>query len=116
MEHCRDILVLNRYLANAAGGYGVLNGELACGDFLEYGRLNKNQVRALVLLTDGLFMPRLYGETEPKWEETVLPIVHKGLQRYADELIALESADPECLRYVRFKKSDDKTGVVLYFD
>lgn len=115
IEHCHDILVSNRYLANGTGGYGVINGEPACPDFLESGRINRIHLRALVLLTDGLFMPRPCGGTEPKWEDTVLPIVHKGLQRYTDELLMLENDDPECLRYVRFKKSDDKTGIVLYF-
>ncbi|QRG68524.1 protein phosphatase 2C domain-containing protein [Brevibacillus choshinensis] len=115
IEHCRDILVSNRYLANVAGGYGVINGEPACSEFLESGRINRIHLRALVLLTDGLFTPRPYGGPEPKWEDTVLPIIHKGLQRYTDELLLLENGDPECLHYVRFKKSDDKTGMVLYF-
>lgn len=115
LEHCHDILVSNRYLANEAGGYGVINGEASCRDFVESGRINRIHLRALVLLTDGLFMPRPYRGPEPKWENTVLPIVHKGLQRYADELLMLENGDPECLGYVRFKKSDDKTGIVLHF-
>ncbi|MFD2369218.1 protein phosphatase 2C domain-containing protein [Brevibacillus sp. GCM10020057] len=116
MEQCRDILCANRYLANAAGGYGVLNGDVASKAFVEYGRINRIHLHALVLLTDGLFMPRPYGGETPRWEATVLPIVHKGLQRYTDELLALENSDPECLKYVRFKKSDDKTGIVLYMD
>lgn len=113
-EHCRDILISNRYQANEPGGYGVLNGEEACSDYIEYGRINRTDVRAVVLLTDGLFYPRSFGGEVPRWEDTVLPIVHKGLQRYTDELLALENGDPECLHYARFKKSDDKTGLVLY--
>ncbi|MED1725480.1 protein phosphatase 2C domain-containing protein [Brevibacillus parabrevis] len=112
-ERCRDILIHNRYQANESGGYGVLNGEAACADFIEYGRINRIGLKALVLATDGLFMPRPTGGKGPGWEETVLPIVHKGLQRYTDELIALENNDPECIRYARFKKSDDKTGIVV---
>ncbi|MBW5470765.1 hypothetical protein GPJ61_23400 [Brevibacillus formosus] len=113
-ERCMDILIHNRYQANGPGGYGVLNGDAACRDFIEYGRMNRVGVKALVLVTDGLFMPRALGGAQPRWEETVLPIVHKGLQRYTDELIALENNDPECIRYIRFKKSDDKTGMILY--
>ncbi|NTU24522.1 hypothetical protein HPY28_29865 [Brevibacillus sp. HB1.2] len=112
-ERCMDILIHNRYQANGPGGYGVLNGDAACRDFIEYGRMNRVGVKALVLATDGLFMPRALGGAQPKWEETVLPIVHKGLQRYTDELISLENNDPECIRYIRFKKSDDKTGMIL---
>lgn len=113
-ERCMDILIHNRYQANGPGGYGVLNGDQACRDFMEYGRVNRVDVKALVLLTDGLFMPKAVGGANPTWEDTVLPIVHKGLQRYTDELIALENSDPECIRYVRFKKSDDKTGIILF--
>ncbi|WP_312117777.1 protein phosphatase 2C domain-containing protein [Brevibacillus reuszeri] len=116
LERCMDTLKQNRYQANAPGGYGVLNGDAVAKDFIEYGRMNKIDVKALVLLTDGLFMPRPYEGVEPNWEQTVLPIVHKGLQRYTDDLLTLENSDPECLRYVRFKKSDDKTGIVLYLE
>ncbi|WHX31741.1 protein phosphatase 2C domain-containing protein [Brevibacillus agri] len=113
-ERCMEILIHNRYQANEPGGYGVLNGDPACADFVEYGRVNRAGVKALVLATDGLFMPAAFGGDEPGWEETALPIFRKGLQRYADELIALENSDPECIRYPRFKKSDDKTGIVLF--
>lgn len=110
---CRSILAENRYQANIQGGYGVINGDSACSQYIEYGRINRTELKAMVLLTDGLFMPRAYGGADPSWEETVLPIVHKGLQRYTDELLALENSDPECTKYVRFKKSDDKTGIYI---
>lgn len=110
---CRSILAENRYQANTQGGYGVINGDPACSQYIEYGRVNRIDLKAVVLLTDGLFMPRAYCEADPRWEETVLPIVHKGLQRYTDELLALENSDPECTKYVRFKKSDDKTGIYI---
>lgn len=55
IESVRDILVHNRYQANTPGGYGVLNGEPLSGDFLEYGRINRIGLKAVLLLTDGLF-------------------------------------------------------------
>lgn len=116
LGQCTDILIQNRYQANEPGGYGVLNGDAACQEFIEHGRINRIEIKALVLLTDGLFLPRPCGGAEPNWEETVLPIVHKGLQRYTDELLTLENNDPECTTFVRFKKSDDKTGIVLYLE
>lgn len=110
---CRSILADNRYQANMRGGYGVINGDPACSQYIEYGKINRIDMKAMVLLTDGLFMPRAYGGADPCWEDTVLPIVHKGLQRYTDELLGLENSDPECTKYVRFKKSDDKTGIYI---
>jgi serine/threonine protein phosphatase PrpC len=114
IDYVRDILIDNRYQANTDGGYGVLNGDPACRDFLEYGKINRTGVKAVVLVTDGLLWPTARGEAWTGWEATVLPIVKKGLQAYADDLLALENGDPECIAYPRFKKSDDKTGMVIY--
>ncbi|EMT50492.1 PP2C family serine/threonine-protein phosphatase [Brevibacillus borstelensis] len=113
IESVRDILVHNRYQANTPGGYGVLNGEPLSGDFLEYGRINRIGLKAVLLLTDGLFWPAARGEGSIGWEKTVCPILEKGLQAYTDELVQLEKSDPECIAYPRFKPADDKTGVVI---
>ena len=42
-------------------------------------------------------------------------LVRKGLKGYIDDLVALEETDPECIQYPRFKKSDDKTAMMLSF-
>ncbi|USG64730.1 protein phosphatase 2C domain-containing protein [Brevibacillus ruminantium] len=114
ISHVRPILIQNRYQANTAGGYGVLNGESCSSEFLEFGRLNLIEIKAVILLTDGLFWPTARGEGPTGWEHTVRPILEKGLHAYAEELIALEKSDPECTAYPRFKPSDDKTGVVIH--
>ncbi|MEJ8548259.1 protein phosphatase 2C domain-containing protein [Brevibacillus borstelensis] len=114
IESVRHILVHNRYQANAPGGYGVLNGEPLSGDYLEYGRINRIGLKAVLLLTDGLFWPVARGEGSVGWEKTVRPILEKGLQTYTEELVLLEKNDPECIAYPRFKPADDKTGVVIH--
>ncbi|XOS93608.1 hypothetical protein ACLMAB_09195 [Brevibacillus laterosporus] len=44
-------------------------------------------------------------------------MVHKimdmGLENYAQALTKVEESDPECVKYPRFKISDDKTGIIL---
>ncbi|NGQ97372.1 protein phosphatase 2C domain-containing protein [Brevibacillus sp. SYP-B805] len=114
-DSVHEIFVRNRQRANAPDGYGVLNGMENAGDFVESGRISRSNLQALVLLTDGLFMPRKRGCPDPDWAETVGPILEKGLEAYAADLLRLENGDPECLQYVRFKKSDDKTGIVIRF-
>jgi serine/threonine protein phosphatase PrpC len=111
----KDDLIQNRHRSNQPDGYGVLNGEHAAVDYLEAGRINRANVKQLILLTDGLFMPSAKENVSFPWEETVTPIVENGLHAYADELLHLENSDPECLKYPRFKKSDDKTGMVIRF-
>ncbi|PLT31018.1 protein phosphatase 2C domain-containing protein [Peribacillus deserti] len=108
-----DKLKNNRYQSNARGGYGVLNGEAEAADFLEYGKINSACLTHLILLTDGLFLPPELAESEP-WKQTADAILSRGLEQYAKELIDLEENDPECVEYIRFKKSDDKTGIVVY--
>lgn len=108
-----DDLMQNRHRSNQADGYGVLNGESAAVHFLEAGRINATNVKQLILLTDGLFMPSAKESVSFPWD--VRAIAEKGLEAYADVLLDMENSDPECLRFPRFKKSDDKTGIVIHF-
>lgn len=109
-----EILKGNRYKSNIPGGYGVLNGEPAAGEYFEYGRINRTFLRHLILLTDGLFFPADSQEHSHTYCSNLAhDILQKGLQQYVQELIDLENSDPECNKYPRFKKSDDKTGLVI---
>ncbi len=116
MPHVKEQLIANRQLSNAEGGYGVLNGEAEAIGYFEYGKINKVGLTHLVLLTDGLFLPaESIPEGESYWEYTACSILEKGIGEYAADLIDLEESDPECITYPRFKKSDDKAGIVLSF-
>ncbi|WGG46375.1 protein phosphatase 2C domain-containing protein [Rossellomorea sp. DA94] len=116
MPHVKEQLIANRQLSNAEGGYGVLNGEPEAVKYFEYGKINKVGLSHLILLTDGLFLPaESIPEGEPYWEFTACSILEKGIEKYAADLIDLEESDPECITYPRFKKSDDKAGIVMDF-
>lgn len=116
MPHVKEQLIANRQLSNAAGGYGVLNGEPEAVKYFEYGKINKVGLTHLILLTDGLFLPtESIPEGESYWEYTAYSILEKGIEKYAADLIDLEESDPECITYPRFKKSDDKAGIVMDF-
>lgn len=111
----KDDLIANRQRSNQPDGYGVLNGEKDVLRWCESGRINRTNLQAIILLTDGLFMPSKKKYEESSWEETVQPILTDGLMTYANRLQELEDGDPECIHYPRFKKSDDKTGIVIHF-
>lgn len=116
MKDVKDILVSNRKKSNTANGYGVLNGEDHAVEYSEYGKINKNGLKHLILITDGLFLP---VESVPKgeryWDYVANSILYKGIEQYTNDLIELEESDPECLRFPRFKKSDDKAGLLITF-
>ncbi|WP_077303158.1 protein phosphatase 2C domain-containing protein [Virgibacillus pantothenticus] len=116
MKDVKEILITNRQKSNTPAGYGVLNGEDDAVKFTEFGKINKNGLKHIVMMTDGLFLPKeLVPEHEHYWEVMVNKILSKGLQAYVDDLIELESSDPECVRYPRFKMSDDKAGIWITF-
>lgn len=112
-----DIIRENRFKSNVNGGYGVLNGDPRAVDFLEYGKINRSRLAHLILLTDGLFWPvNDVPSDRSYWDYIAQRILLKGLEQYTHELQDIEEADPECLTHARFKKSDDKTGMVIHFN
>ncbi len=109
-----DTIKKNRYQSNVEGGYGVLNGEEGAARFLEYGKINITCIKHLILLTDGMFLPPTIVSGQCLyWIYVAESILNKGIKQYTKELIELEENDPECVRYIRFKKSDDKTAIVI---
>lgn len=109
-------LAENRFRANQANGYTVLNGEAELATFLEHGTINRNGLEALYVMSDGMFLPSLYYKNEAEqWIKTIEYIDKLSLEGYVNWLIAEEQADRECIKYKRFKISDDKTAIKITF-
>ncbi|MFD1738645.1 hypothetical protein ACFSCX_19170 [Bacillus salitolerans] len=116
IKRVEDILISNRLKSNTKDGYGVLNGEEEAIKYIEYGKINRTRLKHLLVMTDGLFLPKeIIPDQINYWEYITKAILEKGIQQYALDLIKLEESDPECLKYPRFKKSDDKAGIVISF-
>lgn len=116
MSQVKDILLSNRRKSNSVEGYGVLNGESQAADYFEYGKINKIGLNHLIILTDGMFLPQEVIPSDRRyWDYVAKSILDKGMEQYGIELIELEETDPECIKYHRFKKSDDKAGVLISF-
>lgn len=110
--HVRAQIVAGRAFANREGGYGVLNGDPACADFMESGRISLSGVSSLLLFSDGLYIPKPAGESDKDGAtEIAMRVKEIGLRQYFEWLSELEASDPECTRYPRMKKSDDKTAI-----
>jgi serine/threonine protein phosphatase PrpC len=108
-------IINGRKLANAPGGYGVLNGDPAFSNYAEYGTISRVGVKALLLISDGLYIPKTADAAKIDGAAELAFLVREmGLQQFVDWLIGLEESDPECVKFPRVKKSDDKTA--LYID
>ncbi|REK58441.1 MAG: hypothetical protein C6W55_03345 [Thermobacillus sp.] len=106
-----------RRLANAPGpeGYAVLNGDPAFACYVESGTINRLGLRSLLLMTDGMYVPKADPAEAFDAEETARLVGRMGLEAYAEWLVQYERSDPDCTRFPRVKRSDDKTAVLLEF-
>ncbi|WP_424768722.1 PP2C family serine/threonine-protein phosphatase [Paenibacillus sp. sgz302251] len=108
-------IISGRYSANTAQGYAVLNGDPELSRYIEYGRMNRIQLKALLLMSDGLYSPTAASLPQANAEEVARGVLDKGLEGYIRELTELEEGDPQCIQYPRVKKSDDKTAIWITF-
>ncbi|REE68691.1 protein phosphatase 2C-like protein [Paenibacillus taihuensis] len=111
-EHTKSQIEAGRALANKDGGYSVINGDPAFADYAEYGRISRTNLQALLLFSDGLYIPKPPGEPDKDSAGEIASLVREmGLPRYIEWLTALEESDPDCTQFPRMKKSDDKTAL-----
>lgn len=117
-ESVKPLILGNKQKMNTPGGYSVLNGLPEAEQFFEYGKINRIRLQRLLLVTDGLFYPEpLEGSDGTCAEEKLARQVSlEGIQKYADWLLELENEDADCIRYPRFKKSDDKSAIWIELD
>jgi len=105
----------NRLKTNTPDGYAILNGEPELERYVEHGSLNRIQLSFLLVLTDGLFLPRKSGDPAPSMSDIVALIDEKGLAGYVDWLIANEYDESQQDKYTRLKVADDKTAIRIHF-
>ncbi|MBP1995556.1 protein phosphatase 2C domain-containing protein [Paenibacillus eucommiae] len=116
-ELVKPTIVQNKSSMNTMGGYSVMSGEPELANFIEYGRINRNQLKALLIVTDGLFLhPESGNESRDMMKELTQRIAGSTLKDYSEWLFNLEFEDKDCQRYPRFKVSDDKSGIWIQFE
>ncbi len=93
--------------------YGVLNGETKAMDFIRHGRHSLDGIAAILVFTDGLFLPREDPDRENDWQAFVDLYRQGGLQRIHDHIRSVYAEDPDCRRYPRFKQYDDAAAVAV---
>ena len=95
--------------------YGVLNGEPEAARFLRHGRESLDDVQAVLLFTDGLFLPKEDPHQLDNWSLFVDLYLSGGLSAIHQEVRTLELLDPSCRLYPRFKTHDDIAAIAITF-
>lgn len=107
----RELLLLqkNRCKMNTEDGYYILEHEIDAikkGIYKEY---NINEIDEMLLMTDGYAqMYKVYDLSEVFKESKI-----KGLKKAVSELREREEADNEMKNYLRLKKHDDVTAILI---
>lgn len=107
------ILVENRRKLNSMGGYGILDGSKDAKHYIEKGTISLNQVRNILLLTDGLQLPAEKAGGQESWVHAAKYAFNHGLNSLYHHISRLEESDPACYVYPRLKPADDKTGIFI---
>ena len=111
LERLTPRLHAMRQRRNRPGGYGVLEADPACLDFIEVVALD--QPVEVLLCSDGLYrLVDVYHALRPD-ELLRRAVAPGGLAALYSELRAIEAADPDCRRYPRIKSADDAAAVCL---
>lgn len=95
--------------------YGALNGEAAALDFFQMGHQPLKNIRHLLIFTDGLFPPGEDPASPPDFCWLAKHYRRGGLKKVKHQIRLLESSDPECRRFPRFKQHDDIAAMAISF-
>ena len=101
-----DVILGNRRLRNAEGGYWCLDPSGAGLAHLRRATLPRPEVVAVAGMSDGMW--RVFGSFGLAYAASVLPeLSATRSEGVGAELRGLEEKDPDYVRYPRLKKSDD---------
>lgn len=106
-------IIKNRERMNVA--YGGLNGDSRAAKFIKSGKESLDNVKHILIFTDGLFIPKKNPSEKDDWSLFVKLFLEGGLDNVKDYVRGLEKKDPNCWMYPRFKQYDDITAVSLTF-
>lgn len=101
----------NRAKMNSEGGYWVLSLDQACLNGMEVTRIAAAKARYVLMATDGFY--DLWGVYGMPFAEVFEGLMAGWGEMLTQRLRDIERADPEGLRYPRFKPHDDASWVLI---
>jgi serine/threonine protein phosphatase PrpC len=93
--------------------YGVLNGEKEAEQFLRSGFEPFENVKGILLFTDGLHIPDKVPQKKKNFDCLVEYYLSLGLIGLKDHIRELEKKDPDCKIFPRFKCHDDIAAISI---
>lgn len=107
----RPMTITKRRQVNEA--YGTMNGDPRAGKFASHTTIATNDIKHILLLTDGMYIPKEDPAAEEDWQQYADIFLHGGLKELFDTVRSLENSDPDVTRYPRYKPHDDASGVAI---
>lgn len=96
--------------------YGVLDGSEDAEKFINKGSENLENIKHILLLTDGCFIPQENPDGNEDFDAIVKIILKEGGTGLLNYIRQLQKNDPKLWKYPRFKQSDDFTCINLEFN
>ncbi len=95
--------------------YGCLTGEEEATSFLKSGVEELENIKYILLFTDGLIIPKKDPLAEDDWNTFAKLFLEGGLENIKNFVRNLEKNDPKCWEYPRYKQYDDIAAISISF-
>lgn len=95
--------------------YGVLNGEEKATSFLKTGEEGFQNIKHILLFTDGLIIPKEDPIADDNWNLFIKLFLEGGLENIKNFVRDLQKKDPKCWKYPRYKQYDDIAAISISF-
>lgn len=93
--------------------YGVMNGQEEYVNFVEQWTISRQWIVDILIFSDGLYSPSEDPSSEPDLDTIVSIYKQSGVQGLKEWIREIEMNDPDCQKYIRFKKHDDLSIVAI---
>jgi serine/threonine protein phosphatase PrpC len=113
-KHLKGQLLKVRKTMNVS--YGILNGEDEMKNFINKGKDSLDNVKSIIIFTDGLIIPKENPAEKDDFNLLVQLYKEGGLNKIKNYTRELEDSDPNCWKYPRFKQYDDIGAISIVFE
>lgn len=95
--------------------WGIMNGEEEFSNFIKSGEEPLNNIKHIIIFTDGLIIPKENPEDKDDFGTFVKLFLEGGLENVKNYVRNLEKDDPKCWKYPRYKQYDDIAAISISF-
>jgi hypothetical protein len=110
----RDLVAYERTQRNRPGGYWIADGSPEAAHHALVARWPKSDVVAILAMTDGVSDCLSRFNALPGWSAS-LAVARRSLPELLSIATRAEDADPDCRRWPRHKRRDDKAAAFVTF-